>query len=239
MANPLNVVIDLSHYNEVTSFQDIKASGIVGVIHKATQGLADRDPTYAWRRERAAAAGLWWGAYHFGTNADGAAQARFFLSAVKPGPQDLLALDFEQNGGDTMTLTQAEQFVTQVFRETGRYPGFYSDSLVGSLLGGGINETLRQCWLWRAEYGAVLSVPPTWPTWTMWQYTDGEHGEGPYAVAGIGGRGTCDRSKFNGDIDALARLWGHAENRSPTDTEVGPPLQLSRFMKSSDDPQAG
>ena len=115
------------------------------------------------------------------------AQARFFLSVVNPGPQDLLALDFEQNGDDTMTLAQAEQFVTEVFNQTGRYPGFYSDSLAGSLLGGSVNETLRQCWLWRAEYGAALSVPPTWPTWTMWQYTDGEHGEGPYVVPGIGG----------------------------------------------------
>jgi GH25 family lysozyme M1 (1,4-beta-N-acetylmuramidase) len=239
MADPLNVVIDLSHYNEVTSFSDIKASGIVGVIHKATQGLDDRDPKYRWHRQRATAAGLWWGAYHFGTNADGAAQARFFLSVVDPTPQDLLALDFEQNGDDTMTLTQAEQFVTEVFRETGRYPGLYSDSLVGSLLAEGVNETLRQCWFWRAEYGAVLSVPPTWPTWTMWQYTDGEHGEGPYELPGIGGRGTCDRSKFNGDIDALAGLWGHAENVAPPETQVGPPLQLSSFMKPSDEPQTG
>jgi lysozyme len=221
MADPLNVVIDLSHYNEVTSFPDIKASGIVGVIHKATQGVVDRDPTYAWRRREAVAAGLWWGAYHFGTNSDGAAQARFFLSVVNPGPQDLLALDFEQNGDDTMTIAQAEQFVTEVFRETGRYPGFYSDSLAGSLLGDGVNETLRQCWLWRAEYGAVLSVPSTWPTWTMWQYTDGVHGEGPYALAGIGGPGTCDRSKFNGGIDGLARLWGQT-----SDNAIGPPLQL-------------
>src|SRR5882672_2787726 len=88
MADPLNVVIDLSHYNEVASFSDIRASGIVGVIHKATQGVVDRDPTYAWRRREALAAGLWWGAYHCGTNTDGAAQARFFLSVVNPGPQD-------------------------------------------------------------------------------------------------------------------------------------------------------
>jgi lysozyme len=238
MADPLNVVIDLSHYNEVVSFSDIKASGIAGVIHKATQGLGDRDPTYAFRRERAVAAGLWWGAYHFGTNADGAAQARFFLSVVNPGPQDLLALDFEQNGDDTMTLVQAEQFVMEVFRQTGRYPGFYSDSLIGSLLDGSVNETLRQCWLWRAEYGAVVSVPPTWPTWTMWQYTDGVHGEGPYAVPGIGGPCTCDRSRFNGDIEGLARLWGHAQAAAAPQAQVGPPLDLASFMKSSD-PKAG
>jgi lysozyme len=158
---------------------------------------------------------------------------------VQPGPQDLLALDFEQNGDDTMTLAQAEQFVTEVFNQTGRHPGFYSDSLAGSLLGGSVNETLRQCWLWRAEYGAVCTVPPTWPTWTMWQYTDGEHGEGLYPIAGIGGRGTCDRSKFNGDIDALARLWGYAESAPASAPEVGPPLNLASFMKSPDDPQTG
>src|SRR5262249_42107986 len=152
MADPLNVVIDLSHYNEVTSFPDIKAGGIVGVIHKATQGLDDRDPKYRLHRERAIAACVWGGDFPVGAHTDAGARPRFFLSVVDPGPQDLLALDFEQNGEDTMTLAQAEQFVTEVFRETGRYPGFYSDSLVGSLLSEGVNETLRQCWFWRAEY---------------------------------------------------------------------------------------
>ncbi len=219
MADPVNVVIDLSHYNEVTSFADIKASGIVGVIHKATQGTNVVDPTYASRRPQALAAGLWWGAYHFGIEGDGAAQADYFLSVVNPQPTDLLVLDFEENGNATMTLQQAEQFVGEVYKQTGRYPGFYSDSLAGSLLGQTVNQTLRQCWFWRAEYGASPVVPPTWPTWTMWQYTDGTHGNGPYQVAGIGGTGTCDRDKFNGSMDGLARLWGHG-------SQLPPPLQL-------------
>jgi len=219
MTDPINVVIDLSHYNEVTSFADIKTSGIVGVIHKATQGTTVVDPTYASRRPQAFAAGLWWGAYHFGTDADGTAQADYFLSIVNPQPTDLLVLDFEENGNATMTLQQAEQFVTEIYNQTGRYPGFYSDSLAGSLLGQTVNQTLRQCWLWRAEYGASPVVPPTWPTWTMWQYTDGTNGDGPYQVSGIGGPGTCDRDKFNGSIDGLARLWGYGG-------PPGPPLQL-------------
>lgn len=210
MADPLNVVIDLSHYNEVTSFAQVKSGGIIGVVHKATQGTTSTDATYASRRPQALAAGLWWGAYHFGTNTDGAAQAQHFLSVVNPGPTDLLALDFEENGSDTMTVAQAEQFVTAIYNQTGRYPGFYSDSLIGSLLGSGVNTTLRQCWFWRAEYGASPIVPPTWPTWTMWQYTDGQHGNGPHAVPGIGGPGTCDRDMFNGSLQGLTRLWGHA-----------------------------
>lgn len=199
----LNAVIDLSHYNTVTSFADVKSGGVVGVIHKATQGTNWTDSTYASRKQQAEAAGLWWGAYHFGTNTDGTAQAQYFLSLVNPGPNDLLALDFEENPSSQMTIAQAEQFVTEVFNQTGRYPGFYSDALAGNLLGSSTDSVLANCWFWRAQYGASSpSVPPTWPTWTMWQYTN----SGP--VNGISA--PCDRDTFNGDIDGLSRLWGYS-----------------------------
>ena len=116
--------------------------------------------------------------------------------------------------------------MTEVYNQTGRYPGFYSDFVAGSLLGGSVSETLRQCWLWRAEYGAALSVPPTWPTWTMWQYTDGEHGTARMQVPGIGGSGTCDRDSFNGDMDGLARLWGTRQTAG-AQAQVGPLLDLA------------
>ena len=199
----LNVVIDISHYNTVTSFPDLKADGVVGVIHKATEGTDWSDPTYDSRKQQAQAAGLWWGAYHFGTNSDGAAQAQYFLSQVNPGPNDLLALDFEQNPASQMTIAQAEQFVTEVFNQTGRYPGFYSDELAGQLLGDTVNSILANCWFWRAEYGGSSpSVPPTWPTWTMWQYTESG------SVSGISA--ACDRDTFNGSLDELSRLWGYS-----------------------------
>lgn len=196
----LNVVIDLSHFNAVTSFADVKQSGIVGVIHKATQGTGWTDPTYNSRKQQALAAGLWWGAYHFGTNDDGAAQAQYFLSQVNPGPQDLLALDFEENPSSQMSIAQAEQFVTEVYKQTGRYPGFYSDALAGNLLGGNADSVLANCWFWRAQYsGSAPTVPPTWSTWTMWQYTSSG------SVNGIGGE--VDRDTFNGDQNGLSHLW--------------------------------
>jgi lysozyme len=198
----LNVVIDLSHYNTVTSFSDVKLGGVVGVIHKATQGTNWTDSTYAIRKQQAQAAGLWWGAYHFGTNSDGAAQAQYFLSVVKPGPNDLVALDFEENPQSQMTIAQAEQFVTEVFNQTGRFPGFYSDALAGRLLGSSPNPVLANCWFWRAQYGASSpSVPPTWSTWTMWQYTS----SGP--VSGISA--PCDRDTFNGSMEELSQFWGY------------------------------
>lgn len=199
----LNVVIDLSHFNTVTSFPDIKSAGIVGIIHKATQATNWSDPTYADRKQQATAAGLWWGAYHFGTNADGAAQAQYFLSKVNPGPTDLLALDFEENPSSQMTIAQAEQFVTEVFNQTGRYPGFYSDALAGKLLGSNTSAVLANCWFWRAQYGSAAPiVPSTWSTWTMWQYTE----SGP--VNGIAA--PCDRDTFNGTMDQLSQLWGQS-----------------------------
>jgi lysozyme len=199
----LNAVVDLSHFNTVTSFAEIKSASIVGIIHKATQATNWSDSTYAARKQQALAAGLWWGAYHFGTNADGAAQAQYFLSKVNPGPTDLLALDFEENPQSQMTIAQAEQFVTEVFNQTGRYPGFYSDALAGKMLGNNNSEILANCWFWRAQYGTSEPiVPPTWSTWTMWQYTE----SGP--VSGISA--PCDRDTFNGTMDQLSQLWGQS-----------------------------
>lgn len=166
------------------------------------------DPKYHARQPEALAAGLWWGAYHFGTGGDGTAQANFFLSTVKPGPTDLLVLDFEENpSGSSMTLAEAEQFVTHVQSVTGRWPGLYGGSYLKQLLGNNHNATLANCWFWLSEYGPTPKVPPNWPTWTMWQYTGDGIGPAPHTVEGISGN--IDRDQFNGDMDALAQLWGH------------------------------
>ncbi|HEX8922962.1 MAG TPA: glycoside hydrolase family 25 protein, partial [Pyrinomonadaceae bacterium] len=95
----INVVVDLSHFNTVSSFETVKADGIAGVIHKATQGTTIIDPQYHTRKSEALAAGLWWGAYHFGVGGDGTQQAQHFLSVVSPGKNDLLVLDLEENPG--------------------------------------------------------------------------------------------------------------------------------------------
>ena len=59
------LVIDIYHGDAVQDFARVKAAGIVGVIHKASQGGAVVDRAYASRRKLALAAGLKWGAYHF------------------------------------------------------------------------------------------------------------------------------------------------------------------------------
>lgn len=205
MPDPLNAVVDISHHNGNVDLQAAKNDGIIGVIHKATQGQTGVDAMYQTNRSKAAAAGLLWGAYHFGTGADGTAQAQHFLDVVGTFDNTLLVLDFEQNpGGESMTLQQARDFVTQIDKVTGRFPGFYSGSYIKQLLGSARDPVLAQCWLWLPQYGPTPVVPANWPTWTMWQYTDGTSGPQPHTVAGIG---NCDRDKFNGAEDQLRALW--------------------------------
>ena len=91
----LNAVIDISHHNIVTSFQDVKLNGILGVIHKATQGKTVVDAKYHGRQQRALANGLFWGAYHFGTRGNVSQQVDHFLDTADPVETDLLVLDFE------------------------------------------------------------------------------------------------------------------------------------------------
>lgn len=205
MPDPLNAVVDISHHNGNVNLQLAKADGIIGVIHKATQGTTIVDPMYQTNRTQAVNAGLLWGAYHFGTGQDGTAQAQFFLKTVGTFDNTLLVLDFEQNtGGASMSLAEARDFVNEVDQVTGRFPGFYSGSYIKQLLGNAKDPVLAQCWLWLPEYGSTAIVPANWSTWTMWQYTDGNVGPQPHSVNGIG---NCDRDKFNGTADQLQTLW--------------------------------
>jgi len=220
----INVVIDISHYNDTVNFAKVKEANIVGVIHKATQGVSGIDPKYNDNRKAALKEGLLWGAYHFGTGCDGVEQAKHFLSVAAPDKETLLVLDFEQNPAcpsmnlvkghtfeqkpacPSMNLAEAEAFINHVKEATGRYPGFYSGDYIKQCLESTKDSlnTLSNCWFWLAHYGNTPTVPSPWPTWTMWQYTDGIHCSEPHDVyKGF----SCDRDRFNGDLDGLYRLW--------------------------------
>lgn len=207
MAN-INVIIDLSHHNQNADFGRVQAGGILGIIHKATQGSAFTDPTYAARQEAAKDAGLLWGAYHFGTAADPVAQAQFFLSVASLTPQDLIILDLETNRANpnnTMSLDQARAFIAAVQDATGIAPGLYGGAYLKGQLGEAIDPTLQGCWLWWAQYGPAPKIPANWQNWTLWQYTDGHHGNPPFTVDSIG---PCDRDQYQGPAEDLQAKWG-------------------------------
>ena len=206
MPDYANVVVDTSHHNGKLKLGKAKEAGLVGLIQKATQGEAYVDKTYVPNRDGAAEVGLLFGAYHFGTGANGVSQATHFLEIVQPTKKTMVVLDFEDNhAGTSMSLEEARAFVTHVHEKLGRWPGFYSGHTIKNLLGTTVDPVLKNCWFWLAQYGPNAVVPPNWPTWTLWQYTDGNVGPQPHAVPGIG---NCDRDKFNGDLNGLKALWG-------------------------------
>jgi lysozyme len=216
----LDAVIDLSAHNAVSDFRLVRASNILGVIHKASEGDFYADPLCAERRSQAEAAGLLWGTYHFGKgDSPGAQQAAFFLESSRPTPRTLLALDLEPNEGDpsnSMTLDQAEAFVQAVASATGRLPLVYVHP---SWANGGARITthsiLARCGLWVVDYHDSPQIPLAWATrgWRLWQYASGEY-SGRRArrrnriIQGVGG---CDRNLFNGDTAALYRFWTAAD----------------------------
>jgi lysozyme len=196
----LNVVIDLSHYNTIRSFKKIKESGILGIIHKVTEGRTVVDAKYRSRRQLVLAEGLMWGAYHFGTKGNVAVQVDHFLDTFRPDKKYLLVLDFEPNGKtNTMTLSDAEDFVTRVRQKTGRYPGLYSgQAFLREKVGGNTATILKECFLWIARYSdQLLVVPPAWKTFTFWQYTDGSKTARSRTRFRASGRATATSSTAN------------------------------------------
>ena len=175
---------------------------MLGVIHKATQGTSFVDPMYHERRQQALSVGLHFGAYHFGEAGPAVPQVSHFLNTVQPTPTDLLVLDFEAYGAETMELESAELFMDEVYVRTGQWIGLYSgQSFCADMLGPITDTPLARCWLWLARYSTEPpDVPLAWDVFTLWQYTD----QG--IVQGI--EGPCDRNKFNGTMEGLLRLWG-------------------------------
>jgi lysozyme len=206
----LNAIVDLHAPEGVESWAKVRDAGIAAVIHKATEGQDFTDAKYETRRAAAPQAGLLWGSYHFGTASDPEKQAKHFLSVVNPGPNDLIVLDLEENEKNphnSMSIKQAVTFLSIVHDETGRWPGLYAGADLRDMLNGHGHPILSNCWLWLAHWHDEPKLIPGWDNWTLWQYTDGIQGPEPHTIPGIG---VCDRSKFNGDLAGLQKLFGAA-----------------------------
>lgn len=201
------VVVDLSHHNEHVDFYALQKAGVIGVIHKATQGTTFVDKEYAPRRGLAKSAGLLWGAYHFCTGEDPQKQYDYFKAAAQPGPNTLVAIDFEPNttpGGTTMTLDQLHQLAAIVENDLGRKPVIYGGNHLKTVLNGAKDPVLSQHRLWWAQYGPAAQIPPAWSQYWLWQFTDGVHGPPPNTMPGIG---PCDIDDFDGSDDDLKAQW--------------------------------
>ena len=224
-----NSVVNMSHYDMMRpDFAGMVREGIAGVIHEATFPRRERDARYAERQRAALAAGLLWGAYHFGDGTNPIDQADHFLHAVrsarlddlaKPQSGVLLVLDFEKNGhypGGSMNVAQAVAFVERIKERTGKYPGVYGSEnrLRHMLYATGATSRHRQiltnCWLWIANYNAKPRYTSPWSDWRMWQYCgDGKCGLRPRSAypKSVANVRKAERNIFRGDIAALQAFW--------------------------------
>lgn len=194
-------VIDISHHNTIDDFAALAATGIVGVIHKCTQGAGYADPMYSIRRKAATDAGLLWGAYSFNTGESIAAQVSQFLSHAEASASTLMALDFEDNPSSQMTLGEARQFLQQANTTLGRKLVLYSGNRAKDLLGNQNDPFLGGHRLWVAQYGPKPKVQFSWVKTGPWLWQYSEIGQLP------GTDGNIDLNFYDGDSETLAREW--------------------------------
>lgn len=223
---PNKMVIDLSHYNTIpSSLQPAKDAGVVGVIHKMTEGMGGVDAKVGARKFMADQAGLKWGLYHFLRPGNMIDQAHYFIgqantaSVLSPGT--LLAADYED---ERVSLADLQQFLTTVEDITGAVPVIYSGHVLKDKGGSKNQPSLTQYRLWLAQY---TSGPPTlpygWYKYWIWQWTDKGN------VPGINPPVDCN--DYQGTADELLDTWSGAFTPQPEpEPAPKPPTPIVRII---------
>ena len=188
--------IDISEFQGEIDFEEVRRSGIEAVYIRAGAGEYT-DEYFAENYERARAAGLKIGFYHYVTARsveEGRRQARFFASLAAGREPDMrLAMDFEYFGSLSVSQINAisEAYLDELTALTKREAVIYSDLSNARNI---FSRTLAEKYpLWAAQYGAdEPSANGKWREWVGFQYTD----EG--RVGGI--YGNVDRNIFTEGI---------------------------------------
>lgn len=212
--------IDISEFQGEIDFEEVRRSGIEAVYIRVGAGEYT-DEYFAENYERAKAAGLKIGFYHYVTARsveEGRRQARFFASLAAGREPDMrLAMDFEYFGSLSVSQINAisEAYLDELTALTRREAVIYSDlSNARNIFSRALAEKYP---LWAAQYGAdEPSANGKWREWVGFQYTD----EGK--VGGI--YGNVDRNIFtegiflsdSGRIDGEKRTSVRARTRTLT-----------------------
>ena len=194
--------IDISEFQGEIDFEEVRRSGIEAVYIRVGAGEYT-DEYFAENYERAKAAGLKIGFYHYVTARsvdEGRRQARFFASLAAGREPDMrLAMDFEYFGSLSVSQINAisEAYLDELTALTRREAVIYSDlSNARNIFSRALAEKYP---LWAAQYGAdEPSANGKWREWVGFQYTD----EG--RVGGI--YGNVDRNVFTEGI-FLSDSW--------------------------------
>lgn len=199
------VVLDTSHYNNISNWDAIQKFGILGMINKASEGSGMTDKTFAVRRGPATQRGIHYGAYHFLRPGSVQNQVDHFLEVTQPHNDLLLALDHED---PQVPLASARQFCELVHTAVGRYPILYSGFLIKQQLPV-INPFWANIRLWLSHYNVSPIWPTTWKAPWLWQFTGDGRGPMPHNVPGvvIGGNPGIDINSYMDTPQQLALEW--------------------------------
>ncbi len=213
--------IDVSNWQGVINYSEVKEAGIEIVYIKSSQGSNIKDAYFDLNYENAKANGLNVGFYHFltATNTIEAEQeARFFASVISGKTPDCkLVMDYETFGG--ASLEEINQ-IAQVFLETTKRLT-NKDVIVYSDLSNAQNtfsiEIAENYDLWLAYYGnreELLDVRTNWNSFIGLQYTDRGR------VPGI--NGYVDRDLYTEEIflDDKAAIPETENNNNEINTET-------------------
>lgn len=212
--------IDISEFQGEIDFEEVRRSGIEAVYIRVGAGEYT-DEYFAENYERARAAGLKIGFYHYVTARsveEGRRQARFFASLAAGREPDMrLAMDFEYFGSLSVSQINAisEAYLDELTALTKREVVIYSDlSNARNIFSRALAEKYP---LWAAQYGAdEPSANGKWREWVGFQYTDEGRAGGIY--------GNVDRNIFtegiflsdSGRIDGEKRTTVRARTRTLT-----------------------
>lgn len=212
MTNPL--VVDLSHWDPAYDYAAVREDGIAGVIYKATEGGNYTDPTYVEQQQMAKSYGLLWGGYHFADASDVLKQVDNFLRYCAPDPDELFCLDWEDNGGDKMSMNDVIVWIGEVeaaLKREGQCV-IYGGNTIKEALGDDVHPFFAERRLWLCHYADTPVVPASWDDYWLWQYTDGIYGPTPHEIDGIG---PCDINSFVGNAEKLADEWAGGRHAVP------------------------
>lgn len=225
------MVIDLSHHNTISpSLKPAKDAGVVGVIHKATEGATVTDDKLAARFALAKDAGLLWGVYHFIRPGDPVMQVDKFVeyvTSVKAADKDTLwALDYED---PKVSLDAVLEFMSLLEEGLGRPPVLYGGHVlkeeINSLVTTDTAKKLAKYRLWLAQYGNAWTLPKGWSKYWLWQYTD--KGTIPGIFTSV------DLNRFEADSIQLKSEWAGGSTTkdeivpTPAPTPDAPPKRVN------------
>jgi lysozyme len=223
MSDP--TVVDLSSYQANVDFEALKASGVLAVILKCTEGTTIMDKTFPEKRQAAADAGMPCASYHYLHHGNVAEQMAWYINCLSPQSGERLCIDYEASDCtiDDLHEAVAALMFFNYLNGADLQITVYSGHLLKDQLGTTHDPLLAEnTSLWLAQYttGSPSWPSGTYPTWSLWQYTDN---------AEVGGYdGPVDGNRFNGpDEHLLAWIGPASEPLPPPPDDVVPEVTLT------------